>query len=250
MTSSAGLGPASTGTSPSCTRCAPRACRCRSPRTSTRWPRSRRCRGTTARTVRTAYAATLVKRQAHRPTFDTLFDLYFPRLVGAGAHRAGRAGARRPRRRRQPGGPARGAARGAGRRRPGGAAAAGRRGGRPLRRDARPRARAVRLVGVHRAAAALARRPGRADRRGARSRTDGSRRRRSGSRPAASARSPRWSRPTRAGGSRRRRGPDHVADVAVRPEHRPARLHRAPSGPTSRRCAARSTRWPAGSRPG
>ncbi len=33
-------------------------------------------------TLRTAYAATLVKRQAHRPTFETLFDLYFPRLVG------------------------------------------------------------------------------------------------------------------------------------------------------------------------
>ncbi|WP_127479256.1 VWA domain-containing protein [Nocardioides pantholopis] len=34
--------------------------------------------------VRTAYAATLVKRQAQRTTFDTLFDLYFPRLVGDG----------------------------------------------------------------------------------------------------------------------------------------------------------------------
>ncbi|MEO6513014.1 MAG: VWA domain-containing protein [Nocardioides sp.] len=33
-------------------------------------------------TVRTAYAATVLKRQSHRPTFDTLFDLYFPRLVG------------------------------------------------------------------------------------------------------------------------------------------------------------------------
>ena len=36
-------------------------------------------------TVRTGYAATVVKRQAQRPTFDALFDLYFPRLVGAGA---------------------------------------------------------------------------------------------------------------------------------------------------------------------
>ncbi|WP_121257121.1 vWA domain-containing protein [Nocardioides ferulae] len=35
-------------------------------------------------TVRAAYAATLVKREAQRPTFDTLFDLYFPRLVGEG----------------------------------------------------------------------------------------------------------------------------------------------------------------------
>src|SRR6478672_2248172 len=34
--------------------------------------------------VRTAYAATVVKREAHRPTFETLFELYFPALVGAG----------------------------------------------------------------------------------------------------------------------------------------------------------------------
>jgi len=36
-------------------------------------------------TVRAGYAATLVKRQSQRPTFDTLFDLYFPRMVGDGA---------------------------------------------------------------------------------------------------------------------------------------------------------------------
>ena len=36
-------------------------------------------------TIRDAYAATLVKRQSQRTTFDTLFDLYFPRLVGEGA---------------------------------------------------------------------------------------------------------------------------------------------------------------------
>jgi uncharacterized protein with von Willebrand factor type A (vWA) domain len=36
-------------------------------------------------TVRDAYAATLVKRQGQRPTFDALFELYFPRLVGDGA---------------------------------------------------------------------------------------------------------------------------------------------------------------------
>lgn len=35
-------------------------------------------------TLRTAYAATLVKRATHRPTFDQLFDLWFPALVGAG----------------------------------------------------------------------------------------------------------------------------------------------------------------------
>jgi uncharacterized protein with von Willebrand factor type A (vWA) domain len=34
--------------------------------------------------IRQGYAAALVKRQAQRPTFDTLFDLYFPRLVGEG----------------------------------------------------------------------------------------------------------------------------------------------------------------------
>jgi len=34
--------------------------------------------------VREAYAATLVKRRTQRPTFDTLFDLWFPRLVGDG----------------------------------------------------------------------------------------------------------------------------------------------------------------------
>jgi uncharacterized protein with von Willebrand factor type A (vWA) domain len=32
--------------------------------------------------LRAAYAATVVKRPAHRPAFDTLFDLWFPPLVG------------------------------------------------------------------------------------------------------------------------------------------------------------------------
>lgn len=35
-------------------------------------------------TVRAVYAATLAKREVQRPTFDTLFDLWFPRLVGEG----------------------------------------------------------------------------------------------------------------------------------------------------------------------
>ncbi|TDB94775.1 VWA domain-containing protein [Actinomadura sp. 7K534] len=35
--------------------------------------------------LRAAYAATLVKRPQHRPTFDTLFDLWFPAAVGDGA---------------------------------------------------------------------------------------------------------------------------------------------------------------------
>jgi len=34
--------------------------------------------------VHDVYAATLVKRQSLRPTFDELFELYFPRLVGSG----------------------------------------------------------------------------------------------------------------------------------------------------------------------
>ena len=33
-------------------------------------------------TVRAAYAATLVKRQPQRVTFDAVFDIWFPRLVG------------------------------------------------------------------------------------------------------------------------------------------------------------------------
>jgi uncharacterized protein with von Willebrand factor type A (vWA) domain len=34
--------------------------------------------------IRQGYAATLVKRLAQRPTFESLFDLYFPRLIGEG----------------------------------------------------------------------------------------------------------------------------------------------------------------------
>ena len=36
-------------------------------------------------TLRAAYAATLVKRQPHRPGFDQVFDLYFPALMGDGS---------------------------------------------------------------------------------------------------------------------------------------------------------------------
>ncbi|TIC85002.1 VWA domain-containing protein [Nocardioides sp. GY 10113] len=39
-------------------------------------------------TVRDAFAATLLKRQSHRTTFDALFDVYFPAMVGDGAARA------------------------------------------------------------------------------------------------------------------------------------------------------------------
>ena len=37
--------------------------------------------------VRDVLAATLLKKQAHRPTFDALFDVYFPALVGDGVAR-------------------------------------------------------------------------------------------------------------------------------------------------------------------
>jgi hypothetical protein len=40
--------------------------------------------------LRAGLAATMMKRQTHRPVFDALFDLYFPALLGAGA-RAGTA---------------------------------------------------------------------------------------------------------------------------------------------------------------
>ena len=39
-------------------------------------------------TLRAAYAATLVKRQNHRPGFDQVFDLYFPALIGEGHDRS------------------------------------------------------------------------------------------------------------------------------------------------------------------
>jgi len=39
-------------------------------------------------TVRDAYAATLVKKQVQRPTFEALFDVYFPALVGEGVQGA------------------------------------------------------------------------------------------------------------------------------------------------------------------
>ena len=60
--------------------------------------------------IRQAYAATLVKRYAQRPTFDTLFDLYFPRLVGEGVAADGSTdgaeGAERPGERHRSDGPA------------------------------------------------------------------------------------------------------------------------------------------------
>lgn len=40
-------------------------------------------------TVRDAFAATMVKKQSQRTTFDALFDVYFPAMVGDGVMRAG-----------------------------------------------------------------------------------------------------------------------------------------------------------------
>ena len=88
-------------------------------------------------TVRDAYAATLVKRHSQRPTFDALFDLYFPRLVGQPASATDRDDpvakdgpeALADLRERL----AEALSRGGGR-----AAAPGRRGRRAVRRDARP----------------------------------------------------------------------------------------------------------------
>ncbi len=37
--------------------------------------------------VHDGYAATLVKKQSQRPTFEALFDLYFPPMVGGGVSR-------------------------------------------------------------------------------------------------------------------------------------------------------------------
>ena len=54
-------------------------------------------------TVQTAYAATLVKKQSQRPTFDALFDVYFPRLVGEGGPAGAERRARRPGSRQRPG---------------------------------------------------------------------------------------------------------------------------------------------------
>ncbi|MBZ5735799.1 VWA domain-containing protein [Nocardioides sp. TRM66260-LWL] len=42
--------------------------------------------------VREGYAAALVKRHGQRPTFDTLFDLYFPRVTGSGGQSLGDVG--------------------------------------------------------------------------------------------------------------------------------------------------------------
>ena len=47
--------------------------------------------------VRAGYAATLVKKHTQRPTFDALFDVYFPRMVGDGAAAAARDAGERDR---------------------------------------------------------------------------------------------------------------------------------------------------------
>lgn len=46
--------------------------------------------------LRASYAATMVKRQSHRESFDEIFDLYFPARVGDGAQSADTAVGRTP----------------------------------------------------------------------------------------------------------------------------------------------------------
>ena len=174
----------------------------------------RRCSlGRPRRPCATAYAATLVKRQAQRPTFDALFDLYFPRLVGDGvARRADDDEADEPASATTPqalrGLPRRAAPRRSADGDQQALAAAGRRDGRPVRRDARPRARAVVVVGVHRPAAGLARpswSTGSSQALLAEGRTEDEAQPRR--RPPGRRLHPAWSRTTPAAGSRRRRGP-------------------------------------------
>ena len=200
-------------------------------------------------TVRTAYAATVVKRATHRSTFDTLFDLYYPPLVGAGAVTL--------RRRRDE------------------ASATTRRRASPCARSCSPRwppaTRRPSAGWPSRRWAASGRcrgavpgcRAGRPTPPCAGSRpttwspgssrpswtTGGPRTRRTGSPPAGSAPSRRWSRPRPDDGSRRRRGPTTSPTSPSGPAST-ASTSPPRSAPTSRRCAARSTRWPAGWRPG
>ena len=175
-----------------------------------------------------------------------------------GARRGGRAGRRGrgtpttragPRQRRGAGRVPRAAARGARRRRRGAAGPAGRRDGGPVRRDARPRSRAVQLVGVHRAPAGRADAPHRQDRRRAARRGA----HRGGGRPGG--RPP--GRRVHPAGRGRRAPPDRRGE-GPRPRRQRRGEARASTGstsppparPTWRRCAARSTRSPAGWRPG
>ena len=89
-----------------------------------------------------------------------------------------------------------------------------------------------------------------ADRRGPRWTTGGPRTRPTGSRPGRGRHaSRRWSRPRPAAGSRRRRGPTTSPTSPSGPAST-ASTSPPRAAPTSRRCAARSTRWPAGWRPG
>ena len=81
-----GSGPARPAHLASSRRCARPGCR-----VARRGPRRGRRAGAVGwgdrAVVAAAYAATLVKKQAQRTTFDALFDVYFPALVGEGVRR-------------------------------------------------------------------------------------------------------------------------------------------------------------------
>ena len=218
-------------------------------------------------TLRAAYAATLVKRPAHRPGFDQVFDLYFPALVGEGIvrgreHRSGRRNrCFRPRTTRPD------------RRTRGRSPTSGRRWRRRWRWATRTRwacwrARRSQRFGLIRgrgaggAAVVVVQRaePGLAAASWSTRcspgccaatpiRTPTTRRTTRSSRPQARA----FEAAGRRGGTPpRRRG---ARARARRPAHRPAARSSSSTSPrarrpTSRRCAARSIRWPAGWPPG
>ena len=205
--------------------------------------------------IRQGYAATLVKRQAQRPTFDTLFDLYFPRLVGEGVATAdrgrrtadgGRRHATAPRRSRTC------APRLAEALADGDEEALRRLAAEAVGRFGAMRGRGPGLSSwsayttLQRVSPADAGRPGR---RGAAGRRPRRRRGAPYGGPARRRPSPGWSRPTPGAGSPPRRDPTtsrgwpcgRASTGSTSPP---------PARPTSPRCAARSTRWPGGWRPG
>ncbi|WP_228387686.1 hypothetical protein [Nocardioides sp. dk884] len=213
--------------------------------------------------VREAYAATLVKRRAQRPTFDTVFDLWFPRLVGEGY--AGDAGA-------DADGPHADEA-STGQVRDGAAALeslrerlvdalAGAEDATAAEAAAELAVEAIgtfgRLPGAGRGApgwsayAALQRvAPERLVERLVRALLAGgaTRSARSARPPAASAPSPRPRRPRRGGVPPRRRGPPTSRAPLCGPPSTSS-TSSPPGAPTSTSCAARCTRWRAGSPPG
>ena len=208
--------------------------------------------------LRAAYAAALVKRQAHRPAFDTVFDLYFPAVTARRRPTAGRApsSAIAVRARRVPGDPAlvqfRGrVARAAARRRRAGAGRLARAGVGRFGAVSGGAARRAVVVDVHAPWPGRRRRPcwlRCSSRRCAPDERGGTRRAHTRAR-----RSPRASRVPAvrrhrgaAPAGRRESAPSERRATAVRPSadrHRPAARDATPTWPRS---GARSSRWRGG----